>query len=286
MFTLSPLHPTFDAALRDVTARKPTMRAMAASSLGTPPNERVVEAIEGLKRLSADTSAYVREHAIVGFGRIGAEACVQPLIAAASDDDKRVRQAAIIALGRCPHEKAIVFVRGLLRDARAEMRMQATASLAEMDPEHACADLIPMLADADPEVRAQAASCLGAIEATGAADPLRKRLTDDDRTVRLEAALALGKLKDRAAVDPLRRALEERDFGFAAAEALGDCGTQDAREDLRRIAHRWLSPSLTRAAAAGALHRLGDPAGTALLRKMSRSLRKDVRAYAQSLLAS
>ncbi len=102
--------------------------------------------------------------------------------------------------------------------------------------------------------------------------------------VRFAAATALATLGDARGAPTLRASLGQPDRAFAAAIGLGDIEDRDSLAALSRLAtHPWRSPIL-RAAAARALVRLGDPAGTEVIRKLVRSWRIEARQYAVELV--
>ena len=88
------------------------------------------------------------------------------------------------------------------------------------------------------ESLAQAAIKLGDMREKRAVEPLLPLLAHADARVRLQTAMALGQLGDQRAAAPLLKALTAEKFGptrSIIAWALGETGTQDAKEALNAI---------------------------------------------------
>lgn len=282
MTYLPPRTPTFEAALRDADARRPEARLHACGPLGDPPPGREEAAREALVRLCADPVGPVRALALESLGRVGGPAAVRLALEAFDDPDSNVRQHAVIAAGRLGQVEA---VRAALRHDRPEMRFQAASAMAALRPEEAADEVVPLLDDPDPEVREAAVEALGEAGDSRAADALADRLDDESAAVKVAAALALAELGDHRGVAVLTESLPRPDLAIPAAEALGHLGATEAGPALRDLARRWWISPLVRAAAAGALARLGDPLGEQTLRKVLRAFRRDGRDYAARLLA-
>ena len=125
MFRAPQLPRTLEAALRDVTAKKPNVRAEAARELvphADAARERVVRALEAALR---DEAAAVRSAAATALADIGGHEALPALLVAVEDDSPHVRQMAIAALGEIGDARATERLRRALADARPEIRFQA-----------------------------------------------------------------------------------------------------------------------------------------------------------------
>jgi len=279
---IPPLAPTFEAALRDVRAEQPRFRGAAAARLAEPPPGRRDEAVEGLLVLARDGVGGVREAAFEALGILGAIEGSEVLRNGFEDPHAGARQAAVLSFGRVAPEGADAIAK-LLDDPRPEMRFSAIWTLSSIGAGQADA-IRAGLDDEDPEVRQLAAQCLGDLGDRASADPIAELLDDASEPVRFTAAASLASLGDSRGATILRKALRRAERAFPAAIGLGDLEDHDSRHDLLRLAkHRLRSPIL-RAAAARALVRLGEPAGTDVIRRMVRSWRIEARQYAVELV--
>jgi HEAT repeat protein len=280
---IPPLAPTFDAALRDVRAQQPRFRGAAAVRLAEPPDERRDEAVQGLLTLAKDETGAVREAAFESLGTLGAADALQALLDAFDDPHMGARQAAVLATGRVAPEEGVGAVAAMLDDPRPEMRFSAIWTLSYLGTGHED-QIAKGLADEDAEVRVLAVECLGELNAVGHAASIAELLEDSSDAVRFAAAIALASFGDAQGAPTLRAALGKPGQAFAAAIGLGDLEDRQSLEALQRLARRrWSSPIL-RAAAARGLVRLGDPAGTDVIRKLVRSWRIEARQYAVQLV--
>jgi HEAT repeat protein len=280
---IPPLAPTFEAALRDVSAQQPRFRSAAAARLGQPPPGEREAAIEGLLALAHDPDGDVRTAAFESLGIVEASEAASMLLEAFDDPHPNARQAAVLALGRVVPGEAAGPIARLLQDGRPEMRFSAVWTLSRLGPEQA-SSIRDTLQDEDPEIRLLAAECLGELEAKDHANAIADLLDDDSDAVRFGAATALAALGDSRGAPALRAALARADRAFPAAIGLGDLEDQRSRVELAKLARGpWRSPIL-RAAAARALVRLGDPDGTRVIRKLVRSWRIEARQYAVELV--
>lgn len=281
---LPPRKPRFTAALRDVRAKAPRARALAAASLGDPPDGAEEDAVEGLLVLADDPHPSVRGAALASLGRLGAPSALEVVLARFEDGDPMVRQVALIAAADIGDRRALEPLSHALRHERADVRFQALASLAVLAPEEAAARLAPLVDDEDVEVRTHLADVLGSLERPEAAESLARLLDDPAVFVRRSAAIALARIHDARGADALIDALEDKERVFEAAWALGELKIQAAREPLARVAASFLKPLATKAAAGAALVRLGDPRGTPTLRAVLKAFRSDARSYAVELV--
>jgi HEAT repeat protein len=280
---IPPLAPTFEAALRDVRAQQPRFRGAAAARLGEPTPERRDEAVQGLLVLAKDDVGAVREAAYESLGVLAAREGLSTLLDAFEDEHMGARQAAVLAAGRIAPEEGADAIAALLDDSRPEMRFSAIWTLSYLGADHSNR-IAEGLRDQDEEVRLLTVQCLSELGATGSVDAMADLLRDPSDAVRFAAAAALAALGDARGAPVLRAALTRPDRAFPAAIALGDLADRDSLGALTRLAsHPWRSP-ISRAAAARALVRLGDPAGTEVIRKIVRSWRIEARQYAVQLV--
>ncbi|HEY8432936.1 MAG TPA: HEAT repeat domain-containing protein, partial [Sandaracinaceae bacterium] len=150
-----PQRPRFSAALRDVSAKTPRARALAAASLADPPEGREDEAKAGLRILADDPDPEVRGAALAGLGRLRDADALDLIVARFDDGDPVVRQIAIIAAADVGDRRAVAPLVRALSDERPDVRFQAAASLATLAPDEAARPLARLVEDPDPEVRAQ-----------------------------------------------------------------------------------------------------------------------------------
>jgi len=280
---ISPLPPTFDAALRDVRAEQPRFRGAAAARLAEPPAGRRDDAIRGLLLLAEDPIGAVREAAFESLGALGAIEATSLLLARLDDSHPGARQAALLAVGRISPERGAEAATALLEDSRPEMRFASIWTLSALGPEHA-AQIARGLDDPDAEVRLLASQCLGDLNAAHYADAIAGLLDDAVDAVRFGAAASLAALGDARGAPTLRASLKRPERALPAAIGLGDLADRESHQELTRLAkHPWRSPIL-RAAAARALVRLGDPAGAAVIKRLVRSWRIEARQYAVELV--
>ena len=288
MFSLSPLPPTFDAALRDVQAAGERFRMAAAERLADPPAGREAEAEAGLRALAADAVGPVRAAAVSSLGRLesGADLAREAL----DDPHREVRAAAALALARAARAAALPDLRRSAGGPCGVTRAAVALALPETARGPGAGDAVALarsIATTDEEAgpRLAAVITLGTLSAAEASSDaaragLGAALDDDDLDVRQEAALALAQLGDNRGASILRAALAHRATAFRAADALSRAPAPEAARDLLPLARSRWTPLLTKAAAGAALAALEDPAGEIALRDVLRALRSDGRSYA------
>lgn len=279
---IPPLAPTFDAALRDVRADRPSFREAAAARLADPPSERRDEAIEGLLRLADDAHGGVRAVAFESLGELGTARAKGPALDAFEDEYPPARQAAVLAYGRIDPEGADSVIAPLLDDPRPDVRFSAVWTLSHLGGVNS-PSIARALRDEDAEVRLLSVQCLEDLDARSHVDEIAELLSDPEESVRFGAAVALATLGDERGADALRRSLTHPARGFHAAVGLGDLGDEASHEALLRLARHPLRSPILRAAAARGLVKLGDSRGTEVLRKLIRSWRIEARQYAIQL---
>jgi HEAT repeat protein len=173
----------------------------------------------------------------------------------------------------------------LLSDEQADVRRAGVRLAARLLEEDALAALLSArLSDADVGVRLEAAGQLADLTRSADRDALSRALADPQPQVRFEAARGLAALGDGAGLPALLEALESGALRFRALGALAQLGDARALPAVQRLFARWLLPAFERTQAAGALARLGDPAGARhLLGRLERGWTVD-RALALELL--
>lgn len=273
---LPQLPPTFDAALRDVAAKRAEARIVAAERLGRPDPGREREALDALERLAGDAVPGVRAAAVHALDAF--EGAARVFVAKLDDADARVRELATIGLAG-GGDGAREALRGALSSPHPEVRFQAVLSLCELAPDDVDAAVAPLIEDGDPEVRANAARALGAGDGARGLAALRRALDDAAPRVRREAALALAQRGVRPPSEGLADALLDEDLVAEALDALGDPAHAGAADRVATLTGGLLRPLLLRAAAARALVRMGDERGVPALRRALDAWRGDARAY-------
>ena len=284
MSYLPPLPPSFEAALRDRSAKNPRHRLAAAARLGSPPEGRESEAAEALVPLLDDPMPAIRQTAIASLGHLRDASALDVILQRFDDPEPGVRQTAVIAVAEIGDARAAEPLERALADERADVRFQAVVSFAQMFPNEALDAVAPLLDDEDAEVRANAAAALGALGDRRACDRIARLLDDAHPVPQREAALALGKLGDARASDVLRECLRDPDRAIDAALALGRLHAEDAREDLARVAGGIFTSLHLKAAAGAALAQIGDARGVEALRAVLRAFRHDGRSFAAELV--
>jgi HEAT repeat protein len=125
MFRAPSLPRSLEAALRDLGAEKPSVRAASAHDLASHVDEARARVLPALERALADASPLVRKAAATALADANAVDSVPALLAAIRDDDMEVRAAVIASLGELGDTAAVDAVRVALGDARPEVRFQA-----------------------------------------------------------------------------------------------------------------------------------------------------------------
>ena len=278
--TMSP-----EAALRDTSHENPAARVRAADALGKAGAEVAERALPLLRKLLGDDNPDVRYTAALSLGELKDPGSVSALIDVVEGDGHPMpRQAAVIALGLIGDPRATRALTEALRSAPPDVRFQATTSLAQVNPKAALAPLRRALLDEDPEVRGSAIAALGDIGDPGAARAVARLLDDGEKGIRVEAAVTLSRLGDRRGAGVLAAALTDRKHCYLAAEHLYLRPDEEARTALELTLGRWMTPSLIKVWAAGALHKLGHAGARDHLLKLLGSWRTMVRGLAIEVL--
>lgn len=277
---LTPLTPTFEAALRDVTARGEEARIAAARRLAAPEPSQAPRAREGLARLASDPVAAVRAAAIEAMAEIGADSCLAVLAERMADPNPTVRELALLAVSSAHGDDATDHIRRALRSPHPELRFQAVLGYVERMGDDAVVEVGAALHDDDPKVRAHAARAAAVGRLSGLSKPLQQLLDDDFDEPRYEAALALATLGDACGASTLADAVTDPERALEALDALGGLEPGAHVEPIATLAASLLRPPWMKVAAARALLRLGDARGVAALRECLRGLRRSARSFA------
>lgn len=254
MFRPPPLPRTLDAALRDLEAGKPAVRADAARELAPHAATAREQVIRGLERALRDEAPEVRAAAATALADIEGRELLPALLVAVDDDDPGVRQMAVAAIGEIGDPRATERVRRALSDPRPEVRFQAAIAFPRVSSSYEAAveALGHATRDDDPFV------CHIAIrmaEELAAADEDRKAEVDPrllararvmldhaSDLVRVASAILLAGAGERAAdrvlVEVASGAIKTRDGQdeAAAIELCGQLGLEGARAGLERRA--------------------------------------------------
>ncbi len=241
---------------------------------------------------AADDAAYERFKRLChGIG----SPIVAPLAEAlSSEQDSRARRRLrdiLVGFGAQGRE----VVQQLMSAPNWEVRRTAAFLLREFGGEEGLKELVPLLTDAEPLVQREAIQGLVLNGSDQASAILLTALAGTNARTRQSITRELVSMRDDRAA-PLfcyllrhadRRALPQ--VYLTSIEALGSFGEAGAAEALAFALHRggWRTPFLTRrirAAAAGALRRIGTPAAMDRLREASTRGTRGVRSAARAEL--
>jgi HEAT repeat protein len=225
-------------------------RAAELSALGASEDP---DAASKIKRALSDDEWYVRGHAAVALARLRSGST-----SAATPDD----------------------LEPLLLDNSWFVRAAAVEGLAVSEHPGAGVVLARLLDPADPYLCSKAAVALGHLRYAASAEALIKLLGNEVDPIKRAAAGALGRLKEPRAVDPLVALLKDQsvETRAMAAVALGAIGEARARgpvEEAAEIAKKEDPDSSWQYA--GALYRLGNHDGLALVAAGLKSDYADIR---------
>ncbi len=242
------------------------------------------------------------------LGDLGVAEATSPLLELAQDDDPGVRGAAVVALGKLAQPAAVPVLTSALNDTTQPPNTDepicylACAALTAIGTPEALSVVAAWRSDQMPDgivtLRGQAAP-------HSESDDLLAQLVSTDWETRRDAIAALALRGDRTYLPLIAEALTDADtqVRWAAARALGDFAYDPAATDaligaladvealvadeavvsMTRIGHATV-PALTqalrskdanvRAAAVGALDRLGDPSVLPALKKLAKDRNK------------
>ena len=283
-FPLVP--PRFEVALVDIRSKRDDVRMNALRTILRPPEGQEARAVEALRSLVRDPYPPIRAEVIEALGDQADVSSLHAILEAFEDPVPQVREVALIAAAKLGDPRAIPAIRRALRSVHPEVRFQALESLAELAPEEAAVAAPPLLSDPDPRVRGNAACALATAEAVGSADDIAELLKDASAETRLEAANALARLRDRRAIPELRGKIRDPRHALDAISWLASLDAEEAIPDLVAVTNSFLAPLVIKAAAAGALTKLGDSRGAEALGGVLRAWRSEGRDYAVELIGS
>jgi HEAT repeat protein len=246
---LPPLPRTLEAALRDVSSKKPEVRADAIRDLVRHAGDARAQVVRSLEGALRDDDPRVRARAATALADVGATEALAALLVTVEDDDAYVRQMAIAALGELGDARAGQRLRRALGDARPEVRFQAVMAFPRVTarPEDALDAVLEATEDDDPLVVHVALRMLE--ELAGEAPPGERALarakvllSHEAAAVRVAAAVVLARAGDTSGRDLLVKAatggvsdIEGEDVA-AAIELCGELGLTSAKEALTRRA--------------------------------------------------
>jgi HEAT repeat protein len=209
------------------------IRAESARALGIL---GATEASVPISQMLQDKEWEVRREAATALGKLNNPETLEPLAKVLDDLDTDVREAAAVALGKMRDRRAVGPLVLALKDEFAGVRRIAAAGLARIDPDwislpetRAAAEKLKLtIQDAEPAVRffvAQLFVNLGEMSP----EALLGFTTEDQLATpaikrrRMATSLFIALLEDR-----------DRDVRQAAAEALGQLGSERAKQALTR----------------------------------------------------
>jgi HEAT repeat protein len=249
MFSAPLLPRTLEAALRDLAATKPGVRADAARDLARHADDARDQVIRGLSQALRDEVGQVRAAAATALADTHAVEALPALLLAVDDDDALVRQMAICALGEIGDPRATERLRRALKDPRAEVRFQAVIAFPRVtaSPDAAVEALLEATRDEDPLVCHVALRMAEEVR-EGEVDPrfvqrARALVTQPSGEVRVASALLLarepGDARAEAVLVGLARGeikTRDREDEAAAIELCGALGLEAARPGLEKRA--------------------------------------------------
>ena len=289
-------------------------RRSAVLALSQIPDARVQKSL--IAALS-DKEDQVRCAAVEALRKLGDPSSAPPLMATLRDFAKNVRAAGSEALGQLNHTPAIEPLRRALADKEWEVRQAAALALGRFHDPQLVEPVAALLKDREHEVRESAARALGMIGDRRAITPLVLSLKDEKSNVRQCAMAALNVIDPnwahteaaRAAASQLQEALKHTEYWVrqSAADALARMSQSQTAElrgtpptqpllaaplHFRRQAAVEAFVSMLsdfdrelRAAAAGALGRLGQPSTIPALAHTIRDADETVRTVAAQAMA-
>lgn len=132
MLAPPPLPRKLEAALRDVSSKKPEIRASAAEDLvrhARTDEDVRKKALPMFVKLLSDEHPGVRSAAAVALGDLHAKENVDDLLKAVDDEDLHVRQMVLNALGEIGDPRALPCIEKGLSDRRPDVRYQSVIAL-------------------------------------------------------------------------------------------------------------------------------------------------------------
>jgi len=246
---LPPLPRTLEAALRDVSSKKPEIRAEAVRDLVRYSDDHRAQVIRSIEGALRDEDPRVRGLAAMALSDIGAKETLPALLVAVEDDDAYVRQMAISALGEIGDARSGERLRRALGDPRPEVRFQAVMAFPRVTArkEDALEAVLSAMEDKDALVAHVALRMAEEIAGDDDPDPrVAKRakalLAHESTSVRLAAAILLARAGDVSGKDVLAKiatgdlTTTEGEDEAAAIELCGELGLKETKKGLSRRA--------------------------------------------------
>lgn len=297
MFRAPLLPRTLDAAIRDLGAKTPAVRADAARDIARHETDARETVIAELSKALRDEDGSVRAAAATALADIEGVEALGALLVAVDDDEVMVRQMALLAIGEIGDARATERVRRALSDPQAEVRFQAAIAFPRVCASRADAmdALLQATRDKDAlvaHIALRVAEDFG--KAEGEVDErvmvrARALSNHDAPEVRVLSAILLAPRGDAHAKDVLVKVAcgdlktRDREDEATAIELAGELGLSAARAGLERRAFggllRFMRDPLAWHARV-ALARMGhDRAGKEIIKELGASDR-DVRTLA------
>ena len=225
--------PKLVEALSD---KDPMTRSLAAQGLGSLKYSAGVPALIG--RLAGDSSAEVRQTAVLSLQQIHDPRAIVPLEKALSDTELNVRLTALRALERYRDPGSEPAVEAACKDMAPEVRRTAVYVLGRMRDQAAVPTLQKLLkSDSDDAVRAGAAQALGEMRSTESKGALRPLLKDPNKTVQASAARSLLILGDSSGFETAKALDHDPDLAVrvVAIDGLGWSKDPSAESELQAL---------------------------------------------------
>ena len=160
-----------------------------------------------------DNEMEIKTLAAAELGKLGNEACVPILLAAAEFDNPELTSEIINSLTGIGAHEAVSLFKEKISDTHHRIRIGCLRGLHKLADDE---DTIPMLTealkDSHPEVRRTAATFLGWKDSNEAVPALMQCLRDDDVKVRKAAVSALANIKDEVSIPALIKSLGDKNL--------------------------------------------------------------------------
>ena len=247
--------------------------------------------LHAVSRLAPDTADTIREQ-LVGLESAARFALIERLVQLASefggydftvilatltsDDDETIRSLALSGLASCETAGATATLLAVARSAEetADVRREAVSALGEVamrvelgwasgEAAGDVGDVLRTIAEdplEDERIRAEAVSAVGVFDAPWVRDLVEAAFQSDDDVLHLGAVQAMGRSADVSWLSVLEGVLvgEDEDERLAAAQAIGEIGSEDGAPMLIELFH---DPSASETLLHAAVTALGEIGG-------------------------
>ena len=160
-----------------------------------------------------DNEMEIKTLAAAELGKLGNEACVSILLAAAEFDNPELTSEIINSLTGIGAHEAVALFKEKVSDSHYRIRIGSLRGLHKLAEDE---DTIPLLTealqDSHSEVRRTAATFLGWKDSNEAVPALMQSLRDDDVKVRKAAVSALANIKDEVCIPALIKSLGDKNL--------------------------------------------------------------------------